>query len=298
MPTLKMNGHDMLYISDVIRGALLLAKVNPQDIEEIIMNADTLIRSKEISTFKQLDNYILDNLKPKEKNAYQIIVDFKNARANNAIDEPIILILGGASGTGKSIITSAMAYRLTSTRIMGTDTLRQVLRAQLSKEQVPELYCHTYQAYKYLKKLDPNQDPIIQGYIAQSKIVMGSVKSYIERIISEGTTAILEGVHIIPGELGEIERKDNIIEYIVHPPYELHRSMFIGKSVRGELKTVSRNISVREEEFKVARKIQDYIVELAQKVGTHVLEFSDFDKAVAEVSNTVIDRMNKMLSKQ
>jgi len=295
MPTLKLNGHDMLYIPDVIRGSLLLAGVIPKDIELILADLDILIKTNEIKSFRQVDNYILDSLSGQTKDAYQTIVDFKNARATDKISEPIILILGGASGTGKSMVTAAMAYRLTSTRIMGTDTLRQVLRAQLSKENVPELYCHTYQAYKYLKKLDPDVDPVIQGYVAQSKIVMGSVRSYIERIISEGTTAILEGVHIIPGELGEIEHKDNIIEYIVHPPYELHKSMFIGKSIRGELKTVSKDLSIREKEFQIARKIQDYIVELARKAGVYVLEFSDFTEAVKEISNRIILRMKKML---
>ena len=295
MPTITLNGHDMLYIPDVIRGAMLLANIEPSKIEDILSELDTRVRRKEIDSFEHADEFILKQLRADEKKAYKTIVDYKNARAMGKINEPIILILGGASGTGKSMITTAMAYRLTSTRIMGTDTLRQVLRAQMNKSQVPELYCHTYQAYKYLKNLDPNEDPIVQGYVAQSKIVMGSVRAYINQIISEGTTAILEGVHIIPGELGELEEKDNIVEFIVHPPYELHKAMFIGKSIRGELKTVSKNLAVREKEFKVARKIQDYIVQRARSSRINVLEYYDFDKAINEVSQTIIQRMEKML---
>ena len=45
------------------------------------------------------------------------------------LDLPIILLIGGATGTGKSTVATEVAYRLGITRVTSTDFVRQTMRA-------------------------------------------------------------------------------------------------------------------------------------------------------------------------
>ena len=45
------------------------------------------------------------------------------------LDLPIIVLIGGATGTGKSTVATEVAYRLGVTRVTSTDLVRQTLRA-------------------------------------------------------------------------------------------------------------------------------------------------------------------------
>ena len=53
------------------------------------------------------------------------------------LDLPIILLVGGATGTGKSTVATEVAYRLGITRVTSTDFVRQTMRAFFSREFMP-----------------------------------------------------------------------------------------------------------------------------------------------------------------
>ena len=48
------------------------------------------------------------------------------------LDVPLVILIGGATGTGKSTVATEIAYRLGITRATSTDFIRQTIRA-LSK---------------------------------------------------------------------------------------------------------------------------------------------------------------------
>jgi len=49
------------------------------------------------------------------------------------LDLPIVLLIGGATGTGKSTVATEAAYRLGITRVTTTDFIRQTVRAFFSR---------------------------------------------------------------------------------------------------------------------------------------------------------------------
>ena len=53
------------------------------------------------------------------------------------LDEPLLLLVGGATGTGKSTIATEAAHRLGITRVTSTDFIRQTMRAFFSEEFMP-----------------------------------------------------------------------------------------------------------------------------------------------------------------
>ena len=56
------------------------------------------------------------------------------------LDLPIIVLVGGATGTGKSTVATEVAYRLGITRVTSTDFVRQTMRAFLSQEFMPSIH--------------------------------------------------------------------------------------------------------------------------------------------------------------
>src|SRR6185369_9824531 len=56
------------------------------------------------------------------------------------LDLPIVLLIGGATGTGKSTVATEVAYRLGITRVSSTDFVRQTMRAFLSPQFMPSIH--------------------------------------------------------------------------------------------------------------------------------------------------------------
>ena len=62
------------------------------------------------------------------------------------LDLPIILLVGGATGTGKSTVATDVAYRLGITRVTSTDFVRQTMRAFFSREFMPAIHYSSFEA--------------------------------------------------------------------------------------------------------------------------------------------------------
>ena len=48
------------------------------------------------------------------------------------LDVPVVILIGGATGVGKSTIATQLAARLGIVRVVATDAIREVMRAMLS----------------------------------------------------------------------------------------------------------------------------------------------------------------------
>src|SRR2546430_15790055 len=62
------------------------------------------------------------------------------------LDVPIILLVGGATGTGKSSVATDVAYRLGITRVTSTDFVSQTMGAFFSNEVLAAIPSSSFQA--------------------------------------------------------------------------------------------------------------------------------------------------------
>ena len=63
-----------------------------------------------------------------------------------ALDVPIIVLIGGSTGTGKSTVAAEVAHRLGITRVASTDFIRQTMRAFFSREFMPTIHYSSFEA--------------------------------------------------------------------------------------------------------------------------------------------------------
>jgi 2-phosphoglycerate kinase len=225
--------------------------------------------------------------------AFEILTRYEDLRRSSADIPPVIFILEGASSTGKSMIALEMIFNLGVTRILSTDTIRQVLRSIKDENKHPELFCHTYQAHIHKQVGSENLDPILRGFLAQLEHIDPFVKSGVQKFINEGTDALVEGVHIIPGALEGLSV--GVIEILIDPDAKTHEEMFVSKYRSGKLRTVSKDEAIRINEFQAAKMIQEYMIEQAKAKNIHTIPFNDYENAVSSISRIIVKKVEDLV---
>ncbi|MBE0446517.1 MAG: 2-phosphoglycerate kinase [Actinobacteria bacterium] len=205
------------------------------------------------------------------------------------LDRPMVVLIGGTTGVGKSTIATEVAHRLGITHIVATDSLREVMRAIFSKDLMPALHESTFLAWKAVNQ-SLEEDPLIAGFCEQVKVVAVGIRAVIDRAIREGLNVIIEGAHVVPGFINSsLCEKAFIVPMIITVDDEdLHRSHFYIRELRTEgLRPFERY----RENFELIRKIGKYIEELAEEYCIPVLSSHNLDTTITAVLEEVLDHV-------
>ena len=65
--------------------------------------------------------------------------------------KPYVILIGSASGIGKSTIAAELAKQLNIKHLIESDFIRAVVRGIIGKEYAPALHNSSYEAYKSLR---------------------------------------------------------------------------------------------------------------------------------------------------
>jgi 2-phosphoglycerate kinase len=209
---------------------------------------------------------------------------------------PLIILLGGATGAGKSTIATQLATRLGITRVVSTDAIREVLRSTLTEEMFPTLYASSFEADKAVRQPIPHSgDRLIIGFREQAAAVAVGGQALIDRAIAEGTDMILEGAHLVPGFLESVESDEAVIVplLVAVEDEELHKSHFYRRGRDTSKRDGDRYLNA----FKKIRKIQKYMVNSALMRGVPVIEHVDLDTSLSEVVDHVLLKALSMVER-
>ena len=201
------------------------------------------------------------------------------------LDVPLIILIGGATGVGKSTIATQLATRLGITRVVSTDAVREVLRSAFTSEMFPTLYASSFEADKAVRQPIPHSgDRLIIGFREQAAAVAVGAKALIERAIAENTDLILEGAHLVPGFLQGVESERAVIVPVLLTvdEEELHRSHFYRRNHKG------RPNERYLQGFKKIRRIQKYMVNSALVRGVPTIPHYDLDATLSQIIDHVI----------
>jgi 2-phosphoglycerate kinase len=89
--------------------------------------------------------------------------------------------------------------------VTSTDFVRQTMRAFFSEEFMPSIHYSSFEAAAGLREPEQADDPVIAGFLEQTRNVLVGVRASIERALEEGWSMVLEGVHLVPGMLPRID---------------------------------------------------------------------------------------------
>jgi 2-phosphoglycerate kinase len=212
------------------------------------------------------------------------------------LDEPVIVLIGGATGTGKSTVATELAYRLGITRVTSTDFIRQTMRAFFSRKFMPSIHYSSFDAAAALRAPKEAVDPTIAGFMEQSRNVLVGVRASLDRALEEGWSMVLEGIHLVPGlvELPRAASKAVVAQCVLEIVDSIeHESHFFVRDA-----TSSRPVRKYVDRYDEIRRIQDEITRRAKRDGVPIIEGTDINGAVTQVLDLVLAAAERVESVQ
>ncbi|GAA5335954.1 MULTISPECIES: ATP cone domain-containing protein [Thermus] len=203
---------------------------------------------------------------------------------------PVHILIGGVTGVGKSVLASALAYRLGITHIVPSDAVREVFRASLSKDLLPTLHLSTFEAWKALLpelSQESHEARVLRGFLDQVARVAVGLRAIQERSALEGTSIVLEGVHVVPRYL-EHPYQDRVltVPMLVYLQDErLHQDRFrLRDRETGHARPKEKYLA----HFAEIRLIQERLLLWAQEEGIPLIPGEDLDEAVEKALEVLV----------
>ena len=213
-------------------------------------------------------------------------------RLARRLERPVHILIGGVTGVGKSALASALAWRLGITRMISSDSVREILRATVPKDLIPTLHVSTFEAWRFLAQGEvaeaPSPEEVIRGYLDQVARVAVGLRAIQERSAREATPIVMEGVHVLPTHLPHRSEVIQVPMIVVLEDEEVHRSRFLLR----ERETGARRRRDRYlRHFREIRWMQEYLVDLAREAGIPIIPGEDHDKAVEKGLEVLVERV-------
>jgi 2-phosphoglycerate kinase len=287
-------GGDEPYSKGLMARALIRAGVAPSRAYEIaiLIESDLAERQADrvdLERVQDLAETVLGDL-----DAGKAIDRLRRYQELEQLDMPIIVLVGGATGTGKSTIATEVAYRLGITRVTSTDFVRQTMRALFTAELMPTIHQSSFAAGVALHSAQEEEDPLIHGFLDQTRHVLVGVQAAIDRALEEGWSMVLEGVHLVPGMLPKIENALVVQCVIAITNEDTHASHFW---IRDQTSDGTRSLDKYLDRLSDIRYLQDYIVDRARGEGVPVIDNRQREQSIAAVMELVLtaaDRLQKV----
>jgi 2-phosphoglycerate kinase len=232
--------------------------------------------------------------------AQEILGEEEGQRATNrlrrladlqALDVPIIVLIGGSTGTGKSTVAAEVAHRLGITRVASTDFIRQTMRAFFSREFMPTIHYSSFEAGAAIDD-DVTGDPAIVGFVEQCRHVCVGVDAALSRSLTEGWSMVLEGVHLVPGLLPTELEGALLVHVVVEIADEdVHRMHFhIRDAATGGIRAMDKYLDRLDD----IRRVQTYIVGRARRESVPVVENANVERTIDTVIELVMQASERV----
>jgi 2-phosphoglycerate kinase len=207
------------------------------------------------------------------------------------LELPLILLVGGATGTGKSTVTTEVAHRLGITRVASTDFVRQTMRAFFSEGFMPSIHYSSFEAAAALASPEEARDPTIVGFNDQTRNVLVGVRAVIDRAMTESYSVALEGVHIVPGLVPAEQEGAVVVQVIltIDDAEEHAQHFWVRDAVSEGVRPVDKYLDALGE----IRRIQAYLVERAERAAVPVIENSRIDRTVEAIIRLVLEEVER-----
>jgi 2-phosphoglycerate kinase len=210
---------------------------------------------------------------------------------------PLVLLIGGINGVGKSTLAAELAHRLEIVRTQSTDMLREVMRQMTSKQLLPAIHTSSFRAWNALPAgylaTTGGEDLMIDGFLTQSEQVGVAVEAVLARALSERVAMIIEGIHIHPAYMQSVARDG---EAIVVPfmlanldPEQLKKQLR-GRAMDAPNRRAERYLK----SFDVIWQLQSFL--LAEADRCHVPILSDWPTVKA--ADQAMDMVFTMLARK
>lgn len=219
---------------------------------------------------------------------YRVWVEFSRS------GRPLVIFVGGTTGSGKSTISAEVAHRLNIVRTQSTDMLREVMRLMLPARLLPTLHTSTFNAWQALPAREDFpvgfESHLEDGYLAQAEQVAVGIEGVLHRADRERISIILEGVHVHP----QLQKRlMNETDAVVVP---LILAVLRKKKLRTHLTGRGQQVSSRRSKryltnFDAIWQLQTFLLSEADRHGIPIISNGEEGETMTAVMGTISDAL-------
>ena len=207
------------------------------------------------------------------------VARLRRFRALHDLDFPVIVLIGGSTGAGKSAVATEVAHRLGITRVTSTDFLRQSMRAFFPREFMPSIHHSSFDAARPADGV-PREAEIVRGFREQARNVLVSVDAVLQRAVTEQLSMVLEGVHLVPGMIPPVGGRAIVTSCVLVVDDELeHGSRFMKREGMAD----SRRAQKYLQSMGNIRTVERYLRREADEHPTPVIVNRNLEVTIHEV---------------
>ena len=273
----------------VLSRSLTRAEMGPNKAYAFASCIESKLKERNINliTIDDLVELIVEDLEEEDLEIAEKYISWRKIKKGS---EPLIILIGGASGVGTSSIAFEIANRLGIRNMISTDMIREVMRKIVSKELSPVIHESSFTAYKGMRVPPPPEfDDVLAGFRDHVDTVSVGIEAVIERSLKEGISIVIEGVHVVPGFIKkELMEKNNVVMFVLtlHDK-EIHKGRFYS---RCRQMWVRRPLQRYLDNFFAIRKTHKYFESQARKFDVTAIENIDvvttIDSIIKHITET------------
>jgi 2-phosphoglycerate kinase len=251
----------------------------------------TEIQSRELGFLTY--RYLRLRLGPQAARRYLVLVKFLRRQ------RPIVVLIGGAPGTGKSALATEIAQRLEIVRIQSSDLLREVMRMMIPERLVPVLHRSSYDAWQALpgsaNSGDDEDAHLIDGYRAQAELLTVPCEAVIRRSLREESSLILEGVHVHHAMVDMVPAESDAIVIPIMLAVlnqDRLRDRFRGRGEQVDQRRAERYL----EHFESIWRLQSYLLSEADRQRSPIIVSDHREQVIRDAMNTIVSALSAQLT--
>ncbi len=211
-------------------------------------------------------------------------------------DRPLIYLIGGTAGCGKSTVATMLANRLDIVRSQSTDMLREVMRIMMPEQLMPVLHTSSFTAWTALpgqpEAIDQevSETLLVNGYRSQADLLAVAIEAVVQRALRERVSLIMEGVHIHPAMVEKLAIDNDAI--VMPIMLGVLKRKQLQRRIRGRGTDVPQRRAERYlKHFDEIWGLQSYLLSEADRADIPIVVNSDRDKVFREIMRITIETL-------
>ncbi|TFF84598.1 hypothetical protein EU523_01535 [Candidatus Heimdallarchaeota archaeon] len=234
----------------------------------------------------------LNSMGNKYLKRYLIIKEYKDLVISGKQKLPIIIVLTGMPGVGKTSLSREIATMLGVGPVLGGDAIRSACRGLLPRKRNKPFFTSVYQSWQFFGKY--TEKNAIRGYRAQAKILNDTMQRIIvDRGLRDGESMIIEFLHFIPDQFSqEVFNHPSFIPFVLKiNDADIYTQRLQARERYTHLRSSGDRLIQQQGKYLL---LQSYQCSCAEKAGIPIIVMDDFEKGFEDMLNHLFPRIKKL----